>query len=139
MKKLAKHYLFAVLLIFGASTMLTSCDEKAMEDFVESVNLVGKWNCSETIHSSDRSIRPFFDGYIQFEANHTFTDSHGDRGEWSIKNRTITLDYHRGYAGIIQMLVQEGYTTEKMVLTTTINLGYDRQCFSTVTLRNIHH
>ncbi len=118
--------------------MLTSCDEKAMEDFVESVNLVGTWKCSETVHTSVSSsdVRPFFTGLMTFNSNHTFYDSYGERGTWSLRNRTITLYYDNGYIGTVQLLVQDGYTPDKMVLTTTIDLGHGRTCFSTVTLRN---
>ena len=136
MKKFVKKYLLAMILILGSATMFTSCDEKLMEDIAESVNLVGTWQCSETVHSSvsPSDIRPTFDGYITFRADHTFTDNYGFSGNWYLKNRTVTLDYNSRYKGRVQLLVQEGYTTKRMVLTTNIDLGYGRSCFSTVTL-----
>ena len=140
MKKFARIFTFAAILTLGTTTTLTSCDENQMEDFVESVNIVGTWNCTETVLSTTTSMRtrPHYNGLITFRSNFSFSDSFGNTGTWSIKNRKITLVYDRGFSRIVQFMIQDGYTTNTMVLTTTIDMGDGHPDLCTVTLRNVN-
>ena len=74
---------------------------------------------------------------ITFRANHSFTDSYGDTGTWSIKNRMITLVYDNGLIRNVQFLIQDGYTSQTMVLTTTLNMAHGDTCLCSVVLRNV--
>ena len=139
MKKIARIFTFFAILTLGTTTTLTSCDENTMEDFVESVNIVGTWSCTESVISTTcpSDARYHYNGLMTFRANHTFSDSYGESGTWSIKNRIITLFYDRGFRRDVKFIVQDGYTTKTMVLTTTLDMGYGETCLCSVTLRNV--
>ena len=139
MKKIISTCMFAAILALGTTTTLTSCTESQMEDFVESVNIVGTWNCTETIvsSSSPSDAMYHYNGQITFRADHSFYDSYGDTGTWSIRNKVITLVYDYGFVRDVQFFVQDGYTPQLMVLTTTICSRTGEACLYSVTLRNI--
>jgi hypothetical protein len=139
MKKIARMLMFVALLTLGTTTTLTSCDENQMEDFVESVNIIGTWSCTESVipTTNPSANRYHYNGLITFRANHSFTDSYGDTGTWSIKNRMITLVYDNGLIRNVQFLIQDGYTSQTMVLTTTLNMAHGDTCLCSVVLRNV--
>ena len=140
MKKFSKIFMFAAILTLGTTTTLTSCDERMMEDFAESVNIVGTWSCSESVHSTSNPAysKYRYNGLITFRANHSFSDSYGETGTWSIYNRKITLVYDNSFGRTVEFYVQDGYTTRRMVLKATFDAGMGRTSVCTVTLDNVN-
>lgn len=138
MKKIAKMFAFVMMMTLGTTTMLTSCDERLMEDIAESINLVGTWESTEKLCSVDYPGHNHinFNGLITFRSNHEFFDDHGSGGTWSLSNGILTLKYDRGYNNIVQFYIQDGYNRNCMKLNTTVNTGFETYR-STVTLRYV--
>ena len=68
--------MFAAILTCGSTTVLTSCSDDEVEDFVEAVNLVGTWKGTIISLTPAPSSRLEFemDGSVTFNANGTFVN-----------------------------------------------------------------
>ncbi len=113
------YWMFAAILTCGSTTVLTSCSDDEVEDFVEAVNLVGTWKGTIISLTPAPSSRLEFemDGSVTFNANGTFVNSDGEKGEWSLRDKTISMVYtENGQSFTQQYYVQDGYTRDQIEL-----------------------
>ncbi len=122
MKKLVK-WMLAAILICGTATTLTSCEQEEMEDIINTANIIGTWKSGDTKFSPtpESDLDLDFDGCITFNADGTFTDCTGKNGHWTLREQTVTLYYPNGDAQNRQYTIQDGFSRNHMVLSTTIN------------------
>jgi hypothetical protein len=72
-----------------------------------------------------RNTHPAFDieGELEVSCGEdgTFTDCTGKNGHWTLREQTVTLYYPNGDAQNRQYTIQDGFSRNHMVLSTTIN------------------
>lgn len=125
--------MLAAFLLCCTPAVLTSCNDDDVEDFMESINLIGTWEVTGytvTPAVADGDEINIAKGQkIVFKNDLTFIDSEGNSGTWKISEKKIYVTY----PGEKEALFAEvkSYTRDDMVLTVisdpyTIHIGLKR-------------
>ena len=123
-----KHFLWmlvAILALFSATTVMTSCDDDDVDDLVGTLNIVGKWRTSAQVTpplAEGMDLR--IDGDIEFKADGTSVSIDADgtptTGTWTLKDKILTMTLNvEGETVSNTYKVLDGWTRDKMVLTYT--------------------
>ena len=84
--------MLAIMMVFGVSTVMTSCDEETLEDFKETIHLIGRWEITKVTPSDgEQSVFTVGDRW-NFQGN-DFTDNRNHTGSWRLSGKTIYLTY----------------------------------------------
>lgn len=125
--------MLAAFLLCCTPAVLTSCNDDDVEDFMESINLIGTWEVTDytvTPAVADGDEINIAKGQkIVFKNDLTFIDSEGNSGTWKVSEKKIYVTY----PGEEEALFAEvkSYTRDDMVLTVisdpyTIHIGLKR-------------
>ncbi len=121
-------WMLAVTLMCGTTAVVSSCDDDDVEDVLETVNLVGKWTSTGQVTPNPGNKPDFdFDGTIEFKSNGTVvsTDSenHSLEGTWTLRGKVLTVTISdEGEQVTSTYNIQEGWTRDRMVMTTVVNI-----------------
>lgn len=119
-------WMLATILTFCVpTTLMTSCDDDDVEDIMETLNIVGQWKAlgvvtPQVVENVDFEINDF----LEFKADGTCIsiDADGEQinGTWILRNKTLTITQTiDGQTTNDVYKIQEGWTRDKIVMTTT--------------------
>ena len=126
MKKLFMWVLAATLMC-GTTTVFTSCDDDDVEDIMETINLVGKWKSTGQVTPKPTdNLEIDFNSTIEFKSDGTFSTTYSDNetatGTWTLRGKVLTMSYNiSGVQTSQNFNIQEGWSRDRMVMTTVIN------------------
>ena len=74
---------------------ITSCGDDEVEDFVESIELIGTWKTTEfkSSPSLPKDAKFELNNKVTFNADHSMILENGETAKWSLKNKTVTIEY----------------------------------------------
>ena len=78
---------------------ITSCGDDEMEDFVESIELIGTWKTTEfkSSPSLPKDAKFELNNEVTFNADHSMILENGETAKWSLKNKNknknVTIEY----------------------------------------------
>ena len=129
-----KKYLFWIfvsMLLCAGTTFITSCTEDEVNDFIESVNLVGTWkqvSRSITPELENPELVEFYDNLTTtINSDFTYSSSNGETGTWRLKDRTIYTTWtYDGETGEETAYI-ESFERDQMVLSSTIRVPDNSQ------------
>ena len=131
MKKRILWMLATILTICGTTTVMTSCDDDDVEDIMETLNIVGQWKSLGIVTPQVvEGMSVEMNDVTEFKSDGTYIsiDEDGEQttGTWALRNKTLTLTQTEdGQTINIVYVIQEGWTRDKMVMSTTFT-GEDK-------------
>lgn len=124
--------MLAAILTCCAFALLSSCKDKEMQNIVDTVSLIGTWDCSKTrpTTTDKPSYQMNVRGTITFEGNGTFHESNGRRGRWTFRDKTLCIYYPNGEGQSMKYVMQEGSDRRHITLVATFNAddGFTYTC-----------
>lgn len=123
MKKQLLWMLAAVLTFCGTTTVFTSCDDDDVENVMETLNIVGRWNTSAQVSPQlSDDIEITFSDAIEFKTDGTVAtfgeDGRPDAGTWTLRDKALTITWKIEGASFSEVYkVQDGWTRDRMVVT----------------------
>lgn len=85
------------LFLCGTTLVTSSCGDDEVEDFIETINLVGTWKEVDLKVTPDLENPEMVEfgefATITFNSDFTYSVTNGETGTWQLKDKTITTKW----------------------------------------------
>lgn len=115
-------WVLAATLTCVTATVMTSCSDDDVENVMENLNIVGKWNTKAQLSPTAEGVRIEYGNVVEFKADGSFIgiDEKGEQnvGTWKLRDKTLRVTFTIDGRTLEQSYaIQEGWSRDRMVMT----------------------
>ena len=123
-------WLFLSVFLCSTTMVTTSCGDDEVEDFIETINLVGTWkqlSHSITPDLPNPELVTFSENdIVTFNADYTYIVNNGEgKGTWSLKNKILSCKYKEDGKEEEESFLVESYDRNQLVISTKEQMPTD--------------